>query len=337
MSDAGKRAQGALTGFLLGDSLGMPTRSLNPEDVLATYGLITGLGAADSEHPRYPGMSAGSVTEITDQMMIVGRFAHDDGGVNSSRIGQACLRGDRRGVGPVGSGSRGKRTRPFHHFAAGGDHVEMAPSTSVEAACAVPIGIAHGAEGDENALLEDIDALCRAGRYTRPTVEAASLVAHTISSLIDGACIDDAIDAALAIVAASELRGEWTGEASVVARTLQAMDWAADLRDVELLGHIHMIVGSSGAAGEVVPSALILAKAYADEPFSGLCAISQLGGDSSLRGSIAGAILGATSGPSVFPASVCREVDGLDKAVDLADRLLALSGRDSRIWEARPL
>ena len=65
------RAYGALAGLALGDALGMPTQAMSPEQIRAVYGRITGLADGDASQPYAPGMPAGSVTDDTEQALLV--------------------------------------------------------------------------------------------------------------------------------------------------------------------------------------------------------------------------------------------------------------------------
>lgn len=330
MVDVGERARGALIGFILGDSLGEPTRGMSPDEVLTQHGFVPSEPAENSsEH-----LSTGSVTAGVDQMLITARLVKKNRAINPGELAEQLLRWNENERGRDGHEPLEPGVRAGLERVRAGDKPAASLSTSESARWAVPLGIAH-VSSDENADLSNaIDALCRAGSYTRPSVEAASLIAHTVSAAIDGETVGEAIDSALAHVAGEKPCAPWSGEASVVARTLQALDWADDLRQIELLGHVQLIVGWSRAAGEAVPAALVLAKAFAREPYRGLCAIAQLGGESSLIGSLAGAILGVASGPAVFPERVLVGLD-VEEASRLADTLLARSGRGSALSEVR--
>ena len=65
------RAYGALAGLALGDALGMPTQAMSPAQIRAVYGRITGLVDGDASQPYAPGMPAGSVTDDTEQALLV--------------------------------------------------------------------------------------------------------------------------------------------------------------------------------------------------------------------------------------------------------------------------
>lgn len=65
------RAYGALAGLALGDALGMPTQAMSPDHIASVYGEIRGLVDADASQPYAPGMPAGSITDDTEQALLV--------------------------------------------------------------------------------------------------------------------------------------------------------------------------------------------------------------------------------------------------------------------------
>lgn len=332
--DERTRVRGVLAGFILGDSLGIPTRGMGPDDVLMACGMITGLHDAPFRGPRHPARPAGASTATAEQILIVARLVTDDLAVDPVEYAKALLSWDRDGNGISHRESLDPHIRSMLEQAvSSGSSSLPGPSLADAAAWAIPLAIAHSSHPDD--LSSAVGELCRAGGHTKQTVEAARLIAHTISAAVEGESVEDAIDSALAIVAGSEPSGRWTGEASAVTRTLQALDWADDLREVELVGYIQMMVGSTRAAGEAVPAALVLTRAFAREPYRGLCAIAQLGGESSLIASLTGAILGAAAGPSAFPEPALTQLENLDEVERVADRLAVLSGRTSSAGQRR--
>ena len=80
------RAHGALAGLALGDALGMPTQAMSPEQIRAVYGRITGLVDADASQPYAPGMPAGSVTDDTEQALLVASLLVRGRGSSSGRV-----------------------------------------------------------------------------------------------------------------------------------------------------------------------------------------------------------------------------------------------------------
>ncbi len=83
LSPAGRRdrAIGALAGLAVGDALGMPTQSLPRAAIADRYGgLISGFEPGPPDHPLAAGLSAGSVTDDTEQAVIVARLVIDGHG-----------------------------------------------------------------------------------------------------------------------------------------------------------------------------------------------------------------------------------------------------------------
>ncbi|MFE7795698.1 ADP-ribosylglycohydrolase family protein [Streptomyces sp. NPDC057460] len=80
MTDRLDRALGAYYGLALGDALGMPTQVMSRQDIVRVYGTLTGFEPALPDNPVSAGMPAGSVTDDTDQAVIVGRLIDEGRG-----------------------------------------------------------------------------------------------------------------------------------------------------------------------------------------------------------------------------------------------------------------
>ncbi len=69
------RARGALYGLAIGDALGMPTQMLSRRQITERWGpLLAGFEPAPPGHPIAAGMPAGSVTDDTEQAVLLGRL-----------------------------------------------------------------------------------------------------------------------------------------------------------------------------------------------------------------------------------------------------------------------
>ena len=76
-----RRARGALTGLALGDALGMPTQSLPRAQIVARWGAVLGgFEPGPPDQPLAPGLPAGSVTDDTEQAVLLGRLLVDGRG-----------------------------------------------------------------------------------------------------------------------------------------------------------------------------------------------------------------------------------------------------------------
>src|SRR5260370_39557368 len=110
MHEMRSRALGALYGLAIGDALGMPTQSLSRPDIVARYGaLVGGFHPGPDGHPLAAGLRAGSVTDDTEQAVLLARL-----GVAGRRAGGP--RGDAPPPPPPGGGKPGagvaERPRP---------------------------------------------------------------------------------------------------------------------------------------------------------------------------------------------------------------------------------
>jgi len=75
------RALGALYGLAIGDALGMPTQSLPRAQIVARYGpLIDGFAPGPPDHPLAAGLPAGTVTDDTEQAVLLGHLLVETGG-----------------------------------------------------------------------------------------------------------------------------------------------------------------------------------------------------------------------------------------------------------------
>ena len=68
------RALAALHGLAIGDALGMPTQLLSPGEIAERFGVIDGFRAAQGDHPIAAGMPAGSITDDTEQALLLARL-----------------------------------------------------------------------------------------------------------------------------------------------------------------------------------------------------------------------------------------------------------------------
>jgi ADP-ribosylglycohydrolase len=94
MSSASERARGALYGLAIGDALGMPTQMLSREDVAAHFGVIDGFREASSDHIIAAGLPAGSITNDTEQALLLADVLLSGGGhVDSEDLGRRCWPG----------------------------------------------------------------------------------------------------------------------------------------------------------------------------------------------------------------------------------------------------
>ena len=320
------RAYGALAGLALGDALGMPTQAMSPEQIRAVYGRITGLVDGDASQPYAPGMPAGSVTDDTEQALLVasllvrgrgsssGRVALDAGEFAHALLAWEDSMIERGSLDLLGPSTKAALER----VRAGEDPLTVggAGTTNGAAMRVTPIGIAVST-ADPEAFADAVWSSCQVTHATRQGFQSAALVAAAVSMGIDWDTPSASDMTALLWKAVSYVdslpeRGAWTPDPDVVAATRRAMQLVANPASSSLECLVEQ-VGTSVASARAIPMAFAL---LARDPSPrALLDAANIGGDTDTIGAIAGAILGAALGEQVLPAdslSMIEEVSHLN-------------------------
>ena len=343
------RAHGALAGLALGDALGMPTQAMSPEQIRAVYGRITGLVDADASQPYAPRMPAGSVTDDTEQALLVASLLVRGRGSSSGRVALNAVefahsllawedsmieRGSLDLLGPSTKAA-------LERVRAGEDPLSVggAGTTNGAAMRVTPIGIAVST-ADPEAFAEAVWSSCRVTHATRQGFQSAALVAAAVSMGIDAARspsldLRSLLWKAVTYVDSLPERGAWTPDPDVVAATRRAMQLAVNPASSSLECLVEQ-VGTSVASAHAIPMAFALLTR--DPSPRALLDAANIGGDTDTIGAIAGAILGATVGVEVLPAdslSMSEEVSHLGLS-SVAEQLLALRAPGEHAASAPP-
>lgn len=327
------RARGALWGLALGDALGMPTQELPREAAaaLAAAGPWPRLAAAGPDQPVASGLSAGSVTDDTEQAVLLGQLLLagrlSPAGVAAALTEWADTLAARGRTGLLGPST----SVALAAVAAGADPATTgrAGTTNGAAMRAAPLGIARSAR-PMGPLLELVVA---AGRVTHDTGIAhagAAAVAAAVSAGVDGADVPAALEVAVRVARRAQRCGAWAAGPSVAARVAWAVGLVRDAHGVdEALDLVDTLVGTSVATTQSVPAALALAALTPDDAWLAAGRAASLGGDADTVAAMAGAVVGACTGAAALPreavATVAAATPGLAADLDaLAVGLLAL-------------
>ena len=331
------RAYGALAGLALGDALGMPTQAMSPEQICAVYGRITGLVDGDASQPYAPGMPAGSVTDDTEQALLVASLLVRGRGTSSGRVAldagefaHALLDWEDSMIERGSLDLLGPSTKAaLERVRAGEDPLSVggAGTTNGAAMRVTPIGIAVST-ADPEAFADAVWSSCQVTHATRQGFQSAALVATAVSMGIDwdtpsASDMTALLWKALTYVDSLPERGAWTPDPDVVAATRRAMQLVANPASSSLECLVEQ-VGTSVASAQAIPMAFAL---LARDPSPrALLDAANIGGDTDTIGAIAGAILGGALGEQVLPAdslSMIEEVSHLGLS-SVAGDLLAL-------------
>lgn len=319
------RAYGALAGLALGDALGMPTQDMSPEQIRSVYGRITGLVDGDASQPYAPGMPAGSVTDDTEQALLVASLLVRGRGTSSDRVAldagefaHALLDWEDSMIERGSLDLLGPSTKAaLERVRAGEDPLSVggAGTTNGAAMRVTPIGIAVST-ADPEAFADAVWSSCQVTHATRQGFQSAALVAAAVSMGIDwdtpsASDMTALLWKALTYVDSLPERGAWTPDPDVVAATRRAMHLVANPASSSLECLVEQ-VGTSVASAQAIPMAFAL---LARDPSSrALLDAANIGGDTDTIGAIAGAILGGALGEQVLPAdslSMIEEVSHL--------------------------
>ena len=343
------RAHGALAGLALGDALGMPTQAMSPAQIRAVYGRITGLVDGDASQPYAPGMPAGSVTDDTEQALLVasllvrgrgsssGRVALDAGEFAHALLAWEDSMIERGSLDLLGPSTKAALER----VRAGEDPLSVggAGTTNGAAMRVTPIGIAVST-ADPEAFADAVWSSCQVTHATRQGFQSAALVAAAVSMGIDwdtpsASDMTALLWKALTYVDSLPERGAWTPDPDVVAATRRAMQLVANPASSSLECLVEQ-VGTSVASAQAIPMAFAL---LARDPSPrALLDAANIGGDTDTIGAIAGAILGGALGEQVLPAdslSMIEEVSHLGlpsvalELLELRDQALVGSQEES--------
>ncbi|WP_447556299.1 ADP-ribosylglycohydrolase family protein [Vreelandella sp. EE22] len=331
-TDLRARALGAFQGLALGDALGMPTQSFSRDEILARFGRIKTLFDGPADQPIAPGMPAGSITDDTEQAVLVARLLIEGKGhIEPLAFAQALMaweadmkaRGSRDLLGPSTN-----RALAMIAEGVGPEESGRFGTTNGAAMRITPVAIAFSTKPRDSFLQAIIEASC-VTHNTSLGIASAAAVAGAISAAIEGATLDDALTFGYQMAVLGEKSGHWNAGGLISAR----IEWARQLvrgcdKDAGF-DLIHDLIGTSVASQESVVATFALAELAGDDPLSALTLAASIGGDTDTIAAMLGAILGACHGPERLPTDMVAQVARVSHFApeDIVDQLLALRQR----------
>ena len=328
------RAYGAFAGLALGDALGMPTQAMSPEQIRAVYGRVTGLVDGDDSQPYAPGMPAGSVTDDTEQALLIASLLVRGGGSSSGHVAldagdfsHALLAWEDSMIERGSLDLLGPSTKAaLERVRAGEDPLTVGGlgTTNGAAMRITPIGIAVST-ADPEVFADAVWSSCQVTHATRQGFQSAALVAAAVSLALDwpeasASDMTTLLWKAVSYVESLPESGAWTPDPDVVAATRRAMQLVANPASSPLECLVEQI-GTSVASAHAIPMAFAL---LARDPSPrALLDAANLGGDTDTIGAIAGAILGSVLGVEAFDPAMLTQVE-LTSHLDLPSIALEL-------------
>lgn len=330
--DTTDRALGAFYGLALGDALGMPTQSLSRAQIQVRFGRILTLMAADADQPIAPNMPAGSITDDTEQAVLIGELLVAGAGrINASDLAQSLIDWEAVMQAKGSQDLLGPSTKRAIEMILAGHSPEEAGrfgTTNGAAMRITPVGIAADI-ADLQRFIASVVQACQVTHNTTLGISSAAAVAGAVSAGINGASLSEALKLGMVAAKLGEQHGHWVAGGRIGARIEWAQQLCADSDSEALPDLLYDVIGTSVASQESVVAAFALAQQVATErlsAFEALCMAASLGGDTDTIAAILGAILGASQGLQAWPPVLIdqvKRVNGLELTA-LVEGLLAL-------------
>lgn len=319
----------------------MPTQMLSRAQIRDRWGdLLTGFEPAPPDHPIAAGMPAGSVTDDTEQAVLLGRLLISGHGTIQPDEFASALVGWERDMAGRGSldllGPSTKRaveavlngTSPAEAGSAGATNGAAMRITPVGIAVPLPSARATAVAFTRNELSALVDQVVRASYVTHNTgiaLAGAAAVAAAVSAGIGGATVAEATEMGIRAAHVAASRGHWVAGADVGSRIAWATGLMASRSPRAAADLIYRLVGTSLATQESVPAAFAVLAAVPGDPWRACLLAASLGGDCDTIAAMAGAIGGACHGLGAFPPAAAAVIEAQDLGLTaLADDLLAL-------------
>jgi ADP-ribosylglycohydrolase len=339
------RARAALYGLAIGDALGMPTQMLSRAQIVARWdGLLPGFEPAPPGHPIAAGLPAGSITDDTEQAVLLGRLlVKGHGTVDPRELADALVHLERDMAARGSLDLLGPSTKRALAAVLAGTPPQEAGihgDTNGAAMRIPPVGIAFPIDlpppnpaappsprtnPSLSTLVDHVVAASYVTHNTGIALAGAAAVAAAVSAGISGAGIAEATTLAIEAARIAASRGHWVAGADVAARIGWAVSLVAGRDKTKAAELIYTLVGTSLATQESVPAAFAVLAAVPDDPWQACLMAASLGGDTDTIAAITGAIAGACKGPESFPPAAIALIDahGLGLTA-LADHLYDL-------------
>lgn len=289
------RIYGALAGVAVADAVAFPVRGMSPEEIASLYDGRDQLVNASSSHPTMPGAPAGTITQITREVLA-----------GASRL-----------LGEAPSEAEDEARAEDGDWLAGSRYVLRA----------IPVGLVT-LTADPEVFADAVWRACGSDNLTCQEFQAAALVAAAVSLGLDWK-FDwhnnkrSLLRAACEVVATLPPRGIPTPGADVLDETRRAIGLVKTFAK-DTLEQLRRHVGTSADPAQSVPAACAVSVQFSDR-FSAFQSVA-LGGEAGIISAIAGSIVGALYGVTSFSA---YNLAAIEKAshpdvAPLADRLTDL-------------
>ncbi|MBD9441152.1 ADP-ribosylglycohydrolase family protein [Pseudomonas sp. PDM04] len=326
------RALGAFYGLALGDALGMPTQSLSRAEIRARFGDITRLEDAGPHQPIAANMPRGSITDDTEQAILVGQLLIDGrGNIEPSVLAQRLIEWEAAMQAKGSQDLLGPSTKRAIEMILAGHSPEEAGrygTTNGAAMRITPVGIAADV-ADPRRFIAAVVQACQVTHNTTLGISSAAAVAAVVSAGINGMDLGEALNLGQHIALQAEEHGHWVAGGRMASRISWARSISVERDKAMLADLLYDVIGTSVASQESVVVSFALAQQVAIgemNAFEAVCMAAGLGGDTDTIAAILGAMLGACLGLESWPVAMIDTVKAVNSLAlePLVEGLLAL-------------
>jgi ADP-ribosylglycohydrolase len=274
------------------------------------------------------GLVAGTITDDTEQALLLGRILVQSGDrFDHARWVNALLDWERE-VKARGSydllGPSTKRAIDAINDGVPAEEAGSRGDTNGAAMRIAPVGIMMPPE-PLDALVDKVAETCRATHNTSIAIASAAAVAAAASHGVAGGDWRAASDSAVAAARRGARLGHWVTGGDIAARIAWAQELVRGKTTRDAIGLITDLVGTGVASQESVPAAFAVLEVAQGDPWQAAIISANLGGDTDTIGAIASGMAGACVGFSQLPQQHIAGLVGIDmgEVRSLAEDLVA--------------
>jgi ADP-ribosylglycohydrolase len=307
------RAFATLAGLAIGDALGMPTQSLSREEVIQQFeSILTTFHPSRLDHPFASGLEAGTVTDDTEQTLILAEeILASNGGFNARDYARRLIAWEQdvrqRGLFDL-LGPSTKQALANVEAGMDLDETGRAGTTNGAAMRIAPVGILCSSR-DVAAIVTRVVEVSAITHNTTVALSGAAAVAGVISAGLDGASLHHAVATALGAVRLVESTRVTTEGLLLSTELERAVELGKGLKGLALIAAITREIGTSLASEESVPAAFAVLVAHAGDGWTACRVAASLGGDTDTIAAMTGAMSGALGGRETFPSWAIEKVE----------------------------
>jgi ADP-ribosylglycohydrolase len=319
-----EKVLGSLVGVALGDALGMPTEFMTYRAIRDVYGKVQELVAPHKDHYHHPYLTRGQITDDTEQTLALldALFRHRT--LNAEVAAEALVTwATERDV--FKSTYLGPSSKKALQRLLDGDNPEQTGffGTTIGGAMRM-LPVALFCMHNPEKTVEVAATVSMPTHGTNLAISgAASMAAGLVESFREGSDKETVIDAACLGAEQGLNYGYPYPGPSISKRIRWALDISNSEQDLEnATAALYDYVGVDMVPHEILPVVFALF-ARPEEPMELLVAAANIGGDTDTIAALLGSLLGAFHGVSVFPESMWREIEAVNK-IDLEGYVLQI-------------